>query len=467
MSSKGKRIMSLCGLILLLNVCSLEVGDFYEYVILETRPSYRNEVIQEGTPVSVLFRSGIDRGSAENTLRVVSPEGTLPGSWRWEGDRLIFHPDGSLNSGATYFLSISGSLRDHRGRIFPVQRSIPFSFGSSHGSLKVDGISPPSGTDLTARGEEIRLHFSLPVDRESFVEALSVSPWTELTPSWDEDSRSCSISPRYGWEDGTLYRLVLARNSLFSEEGAVLNENFESFFPVRLQSGAENTAELSIVSLDFVGGFPVLNPQPERVGRSETLLISFDGPVDRELVESLFTITPYCPGSLFWKHSAAAVFIPDRDFTPDTNYSLSLSPDFSFSGGEDGFITEAELPDVISVEGDPEDNFPADLVSSPDDPVLLSPSGPQGAYTFIFTYAAGVEDPLLRQKLQHRCGIDSLFPPDIPPPSLVGYMWTGPAVLMVQVSGLGSLHQNRSCYYVLNLPDGSTSGRRLYLRYEP
>lgn len=460
-------ILLLIGL-LAVSGCSIEVGDFADSVISATLPAYRNQVLEEDDVISVLFDRDIERGSAENAVYLESVGGDISGSRRWADNRLIFYPDSSLKPGRLYFLNIVGSLIDRRGRIFPVRKSIPFFFGaSSQESLGIEGIDPPSGTTLTDRLEGLHISFSLPVEREALQEALSITPWAEVDFSWEDDSTGCVIVPEYGWEDGTLYSVSLYRGDLLSEGGVPFNENFESFFPVRLENTDATRASISIVKLDFADGFPAPDPQPDMVRGDETVLIGFERPVDRDRLEALFSTTPYCPGSLYWKNESTAVFIHDRDFAPNTVYHIQLSDDFSFVDGENSFTTAADLPDVVSVTGDPEDSFPADLDSPVEESVLLSPSGPQGAYTFFFTYETGISDPLLRQKLQHRCGIDSLFPRDIPPPVTVGYMWTGPSDLMVQVTGIGSMNQDRTCYYTLTLPDGSDTLRRIYLRYEP
>ena len=252
-----------------------------------------------------------------------------------------------------------------------------------------------------------------------------------------------------------------------SAGGLTLSETVEYVYLTDLAEGGENSVELTVVSIDMVQDFPPAVPQPEKLSLRETVEMGFSRPVDRDTIESFFSIDPYCPGSLIWKNDSTAVFLPDRDFIPDTVYTLQIGGEFPFSPEDGSFTTAAEMPGVHSLQGDPEDQFPENLQALPEDSILITPSGAQGAYTFFFTYDEEVPDTFIQQELQHRFRIAPLFPTDIPPPATVGYIWSGPASLVIQVNGIGTLHENRPCYYTLTLPEGSDRLRQIYVRFEP
>ena len=177
MIHERKYIPAVLVLVLFAGGCSLELRDFSREMFLETLPARRNQVLSAEAVPSVLFRADILRSSAEKALSVGSARGTLPGSRRWEGNRLSFFPDEPLTAGTVYFLNIIGTLTDREGRIYPVKQSIPFFSGSETGEiLKISEISPPSGSTLSNSMTHLEVRFSLPVLRASMEKALYLVP---------------------------------------------------------------------------------------------------------------------------------------------------------------------------------------------------------------------------------------------------------------------------------------------------
>ena len=455
-------------LLFLLPGCRIEIRDSFDDLVLESTPATRNQVLPKDSFPSILLSPEVDHNSVEGVLSISSGDEPVSGSHRWKGDRLTFIPNNAFLPGSLYCLNLTGNLSDSEGRLFPIDASIPFfSERSEAPCFEISDISPPSGSTLTDRDAELSFSFSRPVLKESLEEALFISPKEEVDISWNGEADTCTIVPRFGWDDKTSYTVSFFQSELTSSEGLFLPTSGEFTFRTDLALGQETAARITIVEFDFQRGFPPVDPQTEEMDPSDTIQIEFSRPVNRDSVEAAFIIAPYCSGSLFWKDPATAVFIPEREFQANTVYLVESSEVIPLPSGENTFTIPPVLPEVLSVWGDSDDHFPEILDPLPTDAITISPSGASGTYSFFFTYHKEIPDPVHQQKLQHRCGIATLFPPDIPPPALVGFMWSGPDSLIVQANGIGSMHQNRSCFYTLTLPDGGDQTRTLTLRFCP
>ncbi len=67
-------------------------------------------------------------------------------------------------------------------------------------------------------------------------------------------------------------------------------------------------------------------PGQSEVSRRPKIQIFFNGPVERELTEWAFTISPSTPGGFLWPRPDHLVFTPQGALMPDTEYTISLTP---------------------------------------------------------------------------------------------------------------------------------------------
>jgi hypothetical protein len=65
----------------------------------------------------VLFSEPMDRASVESAFALLSLEVEVPGnlSWMDDGSRLVFTPDGPMEEGTTYTITVKPSARDVAG----------------------------------------------------------------------------------------------------------------------------------------------------------------------------------------------------------------------------------------------------------------------------------------------------------------------------------------------------------------
>jgi len=67
-------------------------------------------------------------------------------------------------------------------------------------------------------------------------------------------------------------------------------------------------------------------PGQNEVSRRPKIQIFFNGPVDREVAEWAFTISPSTRGGFAWPRPDQLVFTPKGALLPDTEYTISLTP---------------------------------------------------------------------------------------------------------------------------------------------
>jgi len=210
--------------------------------------------------------------------------------------------------------------------------------------------------------------------------------------------------------------------------------------------------------------FPETTSELTELSPEESIQLSLNYPVDQDEFESAFSLEPFCEGSFYWKDTLRAVFIPDDSLSQGTTYRCSIKPFSSQSilhrinfTSPQQFHTTAALPSVRQVSGEGVDGFFVNPDQPVDTAVDITPDGDEGNYSFLLEYSQGVPDEKTRRQLQDKTAVSALFPPDIPAPAIVSFMWPDAGRMLVQIQGFGIQSNQRDCYYSLSFA-GSLSG---------
>ncbi|MGC9311530.1 MAG: Ig-like domain-containing protein, partial [Sediminispirochaetaceae bacterium] len=451
-----KLLALLAAALFLLPNCRLRMEGYEEDFIETTVPAEPNSVLPSGTFPEIHFRTELDPAAAEALFSLSCCSGTVSGSCTWSNQRLIFNPDSPLSPGVKYRMNFTGMVPDRQGRRYPVVFSLPFYYAAVSPTAAVfREESPPSGSRLDSPDASIRIEFSSPADPAEVEEAVRIDPNVSLHCEWDAGNRSCIITPSDAWENKRLY-------TLYSDDGTIPILYYRSEY----EEPPPPMGTPSTVKMDLSGGFPPSGKEFGVIASDETFQLSFNRPIVRDEFEDACSLEPYCSLSWYWKDDQTAVCIPDRGFTPGTEYECRVDPDAASLPPDLLFVTVPSIPQVMRVEGHSGDCFPEDLAPLPEESILITPAGTNGTYSFSFIYPEPIEDPQHRYKAQCRCRLSPLFPPDIASPEIVSFTWTDNSCLMVHFQHIGLLHGDRTCYYRLSLPDG-TGDRNITLRYEP
>ncbi len=433
--------------------CSLLLAQLQPTAILSTHPDGRNSVLGAEGKISVHFAAGVDHGSAENLVQITTLQGSVAGSHSWEKERLEFFPSQPLTPGRRYSLEIRGELYFEDGRSLRVQRSIPFFYlrrpDPDEEALR---YLPQSGSTLAAESTVV-LNFSQPVDKTNIIQDLRISPFSDYLFQWDETGRRLTVSPLRGWENSSLCRFDFA--SLAYPSAA---------YYIEYQSPQCLTIELSPVQLDWQQNFPPAACELSSLPHDCSIQLHFSKPVNQEDFASTVLLEPFCRGSLFWKDASTAVFIPAESFSPAVTYRCNIDADFTDTNR---FTTAGALPRIVSVQGEAADSIPDEIEAATTTCLEITPSGPEGMYSFLCEYEEGVDVPAARAQLQSRAYLRTLFPPDLPSPEVVSFLWPDATHMLIQIQGFGIQADGRTAYYSFHLPEIHTEPAVLQLRVTP
>ena len=77
------------------------------------------------------------------------------------------------------------------------------------------------------------------------------------------------------------------------------------------------------------------------VSRRAAVKLFFNNPVERDVVEWAFSLSPSAPGTLSWPRADQMVFTPNSPLAPATEYTVSLTPSSGFHDEQEYQLLEA------------------------------------------------------------------------------------------------------------------------------
>ena len=180
-------------------------------------------------------------------------------------------------------------------------------------SAPLDAASFAQAVDTAHRlHDPIRLGFSSPMNTTSVEAALSVTPATPVTTTWDAAHKTLTVTPRGMWQAGTFYTVKVAAAAL-DAAGQPLGQAARALFNTR----SAVTAHLAATS--STGASAAL---------STGFTVNFDGPVPAPAADALLTISPAVTGTLTNVTTTASgtslTFQPDRPLAAGTAYTVAL-----------------------------------------------------------------------------------------------------------------------------------------------
>lgn len=431
--------------------------------VISTSPSSRNSILEADDTISVRFSSQVDRPAVEKLLQVSSLSGPVSGRYNWDDSTLEFLPQVPLEKGRRYTLQLQGTVQLKNGRDCPLNTIIPFYYLEKPECSNTSILYTPKSGDSLEKNTSIRIEFPSEVDTGETAQDLQLSPLTPCSMEWNDSSTCLTLSPKDGWAQHTVYSIEF------------LSRSYPPAYYLSDYDLPDTTqVEISPVFLDWVENFPVSESELSRLQSNETFQVSFSEIVDQDEFEASFFLDPLCGGSFYWKDPYTAVFIPDNTFSPSTRYNCKIDPCSTGSILNNAvfitptqFTTAEELPGVSGVHGANEDYFPDTISTLINSEIEITPVGPEGLYNFTIEYPHGITKEELRGKIQNNASISTLFPPDLPSPSLISFVWPDSHHLLIQVQGLGVQAENRNCYYSFSLPEEPLRRRSIKLRVRP
>ena len=224
----------------------------------------------------------------------------------------IFYAEPALAGGETYQVSINPNLTSTGGS--PLESNPGWSFNTALPRLV--STQPLDGQVNTSLDTNIQLNFSYPMDSTS-VEAtflLQTSAGLPVTgqPSWNDDFTTFTFTPSALLLRDTTYLATLGAEAA-ALGGTPLGE------PTRLT--LETVPELSITGSKPVEGGVTVNYEGVQLFLSSRLA--------EEEADQHITFNPPVPNLGSWMDNEQLTLSFYGNFEPDTNYTLTVSPDLT------------------------------------------------------------------------------------------------------------------------------------------
>jgi hypothetical protein len=167
--------------------------------------------------IRIPFTRPMDKASVEAGLDFTP---TVEGQATWEGDTLVFKPRGSLAAQTDYRVTLSPAIRDASGA--PLAEPGRWEFATEPFLLEA---RVPSTVTLMELQRPIEFVFALPMDRQSVLAALILSPTVTGTLVWTDDGRTVAFRPDPAWLSGIDYRVILSGSARSADGSQTLGKD--------------------------------------------------------------------------------------------------------------------------------------------------------------------------------------------------------------------------------------------------
>lgn len=412
----------------------------------------------EKTPVGIRFNTAMDRFVTEKAFSVSAGSARIKGDLSWMDGGLSFVPVEGWRPGVRYMLALSGTILALDGRETQADLHIPFFAISAVELPLLTAFSPEDGASVGVNPEEgalLVLRFSVPMNRRSTEDALSVDGVSEREYRWSNDGMELEIRPRRNLSPWTVYHWNLGEKALSAEGAPLAKEAYASFV-----TDADRLLPEVLEAVPLMKAGAGLWWQrtglalEDGLGPGQAVGICFNKPMDETAVRSI-RFEPSLAGRYEWWTDSAAVFVPDRDPEPETVYTMIVSSDAKDRSGlkmekdyRTFFIPDILRLSVISFETEsvsveaPENNglFPVPVIE-PDGILCVTLR-----FSHPFTVKAKTETVLALR-------LEPYFPGIIPQATFRSARWFSDDLLILEWEG-AKAEQEEAHYYRLTLPGG-------------
>ena len=473
-SARDLIIAALAFLVLLLASCGF--ADLRS-IGLTTTPAEPYQILPyANSSVILYFDTEMMVKETEGVLQILSPSGTVEGDLKWEGNGRVLHfiPASSWSKGLRYVLKISGNVYSRDGREFFISRDIPFYAMAKLplpylvSSYPADGAS----TEAFIPGESmLSLRFSLPMDRESTVAALSCDGLDQKNPDfiehyieWSDDDRVLSIRPAnalYAW---TVYKWSITEKAL-SRDGAPLARTASGRFITDQDEVFPEVVKIIPLykSEDNAGlwgsWLPLDINLDNGLGPEQAIGVEFNKPMDIERLRSSFSFEPSLPGRVEIISPLNAIYIPDRNPEPETFYTLKISGEARDERGlklGDDFtlVFMSDLP-YLRVASLTFDEVPPLVIHEPLKAKLFAVQvdEAEGVMRFTIRFSLGFS-ALAQREGTPRITLAPFFPGTLGSLNLRFVRWLAPDLLRMEWEGVETGKPGEPHYYKLTIPGG-------------
>jgi uncharacterized protein YfaS (alpha-2-macroglobulin family) len=255
-------------------------------------------------PIELTFDQPMDQASVE-TAFAISP--TVKGAFTWTDERTVaFAPDGGLERGARYRVTVADSAKNAEGK--PLEEAASFEF-STLGYLEVSQVVPAPGSDELDPDTVVTVVFDRPVvpltaiqDQAALPQPLTFVPPVRGTGEWLNTSIYL-FRPEGGFLPATAYKARIAAG-LTDTSGGVLEEDYTWEF---------TTFRPAVRNVSPPNRF-------QYVGPTDVISMTFNQPMDHASVQANFSLEldgQPVAGTFRWRGGETAIAEETMIFQPN------------------------------------------------------------------------------------------------------------------------------------------------------
>ena len=408
---------------------------------IKTNPSDYNQVLAKDEDIYVKFSFTPDHASAQAVFEVQDSAGRIGGTFSWEKNIMVFHPQQSFSAARRYLFRYAGQVLDKSGKKRTYNIYIPFFYVDRADSTPKISMVPADGAVIQSQ-EKVVFTFSKGMDTDTLSRSFSITPAADYTKTWNSSCTQLTITPETAWKDHTVYTFTFSPD-MCTKAGVPLPEKVSRVLYCSSGAKIPEVQSLCTVLNDGID-FPVILSGLDRVTGQDAVQITFSEGMNREKTADALSVTPHIQGRTFWKSDSALLFIPETDWEGGTKYILAISKAAESQKGihlkenyETCFAPDASRLVLTSIDGKISDGFPIKSYI-PEKEIEIdvgTDQDPENNYIFGFLLNKNLATASEKEAFFSGITLKSLFPPGTSNPKVVSQFWTGDNMVHITYTG--------------------------------
>lgn len=408
---------------------------------IKTNPSDYNQVLAKDENIYVKFGFSPDHASAQAAFEVQDFTGRVGGTFSWEKNVMIFHPQQSFSIARRYLLKYAGQVLDTSGKDRTYNIYIPFFYVNRTDSSLVISMTPTEGTTIHGQ-EKVVFSFSRGMDADTLLRGFSITPDNACTKEWNSSCTQLTVTPESAWKDHTVYTFAFSQD-MCTKAGVPLPEK-ESWVLYSSSGAKIPTVQAIYTVLNDGIDFPVILSGLDGVTNQDAIKIKFSEDMNRDKTEDALSVIPSIQGRTYWTSDSTLLFIPETDWEYGTKYNIFISTSAESREGLHlketfgiTFTPNIYRLNLMSIDGKRSDGFPI-TTYWPEQEIAIdvgTDKEPENIYTFCFVLNRNLKTALEKEAFFSGITLSPLFPPSILKPKVVSQFWTGDNMVNITYTG--------------------------------
>ncbi|MBN1533506.1 MAG: Ig-like domain-containing protein [Spirochaetes bacterium] len=322
------------------------IFDFGEFTVSASVPASGQSGVDPDASVELYFSEDADILDVERNFSLTGTSGKVEGSFSWTSRRAMrFTPRYQLARSRRYSVELPTTVRSQGGRSLSRGFLSDFFVGDYAANPGVAASTPAHVTggnviDPSAL-TELTFTFTRPMDSMKTQAAFSLSPYVSGTFSWSPDATILTYRLTATLDYGRTYSARIGSAAEDTGGNAMARD-----FLLVLVAG-DDTTPPQVLGMNDNGTAAYWNTAESGIENSvgtsvSSIYVAFSEAMDKERVESAFSITPAVDGHITWPSDAMLCYHLDESLQAEQSYQITVD-----TGAED--IHSLHLQEPCSV----------------------------------------------------------------------------------------------------------------------